>query len=388
MIRTLLVFTLVLGSAAYTAVADGSGEITELAQHAQASPDVSPNLDAGLALDDDEPLGNAEAEEINGGPSFRVTPRFRMDTRGMSGTEIKTKPELMAAEAELLISAGSRLDAAVQVPLATSMKGRGKDMHFGNAYAVIKGNIGQPSYKLGQFVIPFGNLADYETHTRILQTLYPYSLGIRIDRGLQIDGFLGRDTEFALSATTGNGPGRGRNDGSYAFVARAARRMMVGDDDVKIGFSTLRGRLPVFSVMSDPLMDGREAMLQDVTTGMTVPQSDPMGFADKTRYAVDVEYYRGIDLVRAEAVIGTDNGKSVGGYWLQIEHPFNYKTSLAGLFGRWNQAHGNWRNIGVGLEHKLQDARILRLALERRRASDMGMSMNMNMATLQYLTEF
>lgn len=331
---------------------------------------------------------SASAQEDAPARGIQITPRYRIDARMMGETAPGSKLELMGAEAEIFASFGDKVDAAVQIPIATSMSGRGKDMHYGNAYAVVKGRIGRPTVKVGQFVIPFGNLVDYETHTRILQTLYPYSLGIRIDTGLEVEGFIDSDTEYFISATTGNGPYRGDPDGGVVLTGRVARQMLLGDDDLKVGVSALRGRLPVFSVMTDPLMDGNNALLVDVASGMMVPQNDPRGFTSKARYAVDVEYYRGADLIRLELVSGTDHGEPAGGYWLQIEHPLSYKTAITGLVGGWNQAHGRWRNLGLGLEHKLSDTRIARLALERRKASEHGMSMRMNMLTMQFLTEF
>lgn len=331
---------------------------------------------------DEEPIDQEDPSN-----DIQITTVYRLDSR-MMGEGTPDEADIMAAEMEIYASFGDSIDAAFQTPGYTAMKGRGKGMHFGNAYAVFKRKIGEPTYKVGQFVIPFGNLADYETHTRILQTLYPYSLGIRIDPGVEIEGFLDEDTEFEVSATFGNGPYRRDIDGNKVITARVARRMMVGNNDLKVGVSALRGQLPVFSLMTDPLMDGNNAKLVDTRTGMLVDQFDSAGFADKTRYAVDLEYYLGIDLIRAELVRGTDNGKSVGGYWLQIEHPLSYKTALIGQGSGWNQSSGKLRSYALGLEHKLEDNRIMRLAYERRNASEHGMDMRMNMFTVQYLLEF
>lgn len=338
--------------------------------------------------DDVEVIQQEEAvQQEDSSSNLQINTVYRLDSR-MMGEGAPDEADIMSAEMEIYASFGHSIDAAFQTPGYTAMKGRGKGMHFGNAWVMLKRNIGEPTYKLGQFVIPFGNLVDYETHTRILQTLYPYSLGIRIDPGLMIEGFIDQDTEFAVSGTLGNGPYRRDIDGNKVITARIARRMMVGDNDLKIGVSALKGRLPVFSLMTDPLMDGNDAELVDVDTGHFVGQFDPAGFADKTRYGVDVEYYLGIDLIRAELVRGTDNGKSVGGYWLQVEHPLSYKTAVIGQIAAWKQSSGKLRNYALGIEHKLEDNRIMRAAYERRNASEHGMDMRMNMFTVQYLLEF
>ncbi len=184
--------------------------------------------------------------------------------------------------------------------------------------------------KVGQFVIPFGTLADYETHTRVFQSLYANSLGIRIDPGVEVDGYLG-DAEYQISVTNGNGPFRSDIDGNKVVVARIVKTLQVGEDDLKVGLSALTGRLPVFSLVGDPLMDGTSAALVNLRTSEAVGQNDRAGFAEKTRYAVDIEYYRGIDLIRAEFVAGEDDGRSANGQWIQVEHPLSYKTSLIGL---------------------------------------------------------
>ncbi|MBI2843577.1 MAG: hypothetical protein HYX78_09265 [Armatimonadetes bacterium] len=330
----------------------------------------------------------AEAAETDNSRGIETVVKYRLDSRYMSQNEGESGLELMALEAEITAAIGDKIDAAVQVPLGSGMTGRGRGMHFGNAYFVFKGKIGKPTVKVGQFVVPFGNLPYYETHTRILQTLYPYSLGIRIDPGIEIEGFLDKDTEFQLAVTQGNGPFRGDIDGNKVLMARVSRQLQIGDDDVRIGLSALKGRLPVFSVMADPLMEGRGAKLVQIGTGMLVEQDDPEGFADKTRYAVDFEWYKGIDLIRGELVFGNDQGRSANGQWLLFEHPLSYKTSVVAQLARWKQFSGDWKGWAVGLEHKLRDDRIARVAFEQRRANEMGMGMTMNMLTAQYIIEF
>lgn len=318
--------------------------------------------------------------------SLQYSLKYRLDTRLM-GDQL----DIMAAEVEAFGSYGQHLDFGLQVPLVTSMTGRGRGMHFGNEYVILKGKIGQPTIKAGQFVIPFGNLADYETHSRIFQPLYANSLGVRIDPGIEVDGYLG-DAEYQVAVTNGNGPFKGDIDGNKVITARISKKLQVGDDDLEIGISALKGRLPVFSLLNDPLMDGSDAMLINVRNDERVGQNDPSGFADKTRYGLDAEYYRGIDLIRAEVVVGSDDGHGANGQWIQVEHPLNYKTSVIGMLGRWQQSTGSFAGWGIGVEHNLQDNKTLRVAYQNRRINerlqDMPMKMSMPMFTMQYLVEF
>jgi hypothetical protein len=351
---------------------------------------------AGAALSgESDPSGMSDRSEQ---PESRLQyqTRYRLDSRFMGNSE-SSSADIMAAEAEISGSYGSKLDFGLQIPLATAMEGRGRDMHFGNAYVLLKGKLRQPTLRAGQFVIPFGNLADYETHTKTFQSLYPNSLGIRIDQGVEAEGYLG-EAEYQLAVTNGNGPYRSDIDGNKVVTARVSRRFEMGDDDLKVGVSALKGRLPVFSLMDDPLMDGNDARLVNIDTGEAVGQNDRSGLADKTRFGVDLEYYRGIDLIRAELVTGSDNGRSVNGQWVQVEHPLSYKTSIIGLLQRWEQSTGSFTGWGIGVEHKVRDNRIWRVSYENRRVKEslmdpmmgdlMPMKMSMPMFTVQYLVEF
>ena len=110
------------------------------------------------------------------------------------------------------------------------------------------------------------------------------------------------------------------------------------------------------------------------------------------------EYYKGIDLIRAEFVTGSDDGRSANGQWLQVEHPLNYKTSVVGMLERWQQSTGRFTGWGIGLEHKLEENMTLRVAYQNRSIKQslrdpmmgdiMPMRMSMPMLTAQYIAEF
>ncbi|MBI3944479.1 MAG: hypothetical protein HY321_01020 [Armatimonadetes bacterium] len=313
----------------------------------------------------------AEAGEDGGGRGKSYAIRYRLDVRPMAGSD-PAKLEVMAAEAEVTGEAGEHVEYAIQIPAYTAMKGRGKEMHFGNLYAIFRRNLGEPTLKVGQFVIPFGNLVNYETHTRPVQTLYRYSLGVRIDPGAELEGFLNKDTEFQLAVTTGNGSFRKDNNANKVVTARVSRTFELGDNELRLGVSALRGKLPVFSLMSDPVMGSGEVL----------------EFSMKNRVGLDAEYYRGPYLVRAELVGGDDNGRGAYGHWVQLSVPLSYKTSIDVGTERWKQFSGKLSGNWIGIEHKLTDNRILRLALQSADASEGAHPMSMTMITGQLLVEF
>ncbi|GEM_PF-1309949 len=392
----LLAASMLVATAGIASAEDTDPTEDDVPASTEIAADDAASAEEPTVSDESDQFSEESDADADTGKKLQYQTLYRLDSRYMGDSDA-SKADIMAGEIEVNGSYGDKVDFAVQVPLATGMEGRGKDMHFGNAYAVIKGKIKQPTVKIGQFVIPFGNLADYETHTRIFQTLYPNSLGVRIDPGVEVEGYLG-DAEYLVAVTNGNGPWRKDIDGNKVVTARVSKRFQIGDDDLKVGVSALKGRLPVFSLMDDPLMDGKDAKLVDVRRSHAVSQNDPSGFADKTRYGVDFEYYKGIDLIRGEVVFGSDDGRSVNGQWLQYEHPLNYKTSLIGMVERWQQSTGSFIGWGVGVEHKLNDNRTVRVAYQNRRIKEslhdpvmgdtMPMRMNMPMLTLQYLVEF
>src|SRR4030043_780063 len=73
------------------------------------------------------------------------------------------------------------LTVATQIYIAGTMHGWAKSMHQGIAHLNIPNGIGKPSIKIGQQVIPFGLLTWYDTHGRVFQNPYAFTIGQRID---------------------------------------------------------------------------------------------------------------------------------------------------------------------------------------------------------------
>lgn len=296
-------------------------------------------------------------------------------TRGMS----------MAAELEstATISNGSRdlLDLAVQYPYYTQMRGvdgRGEDMHFFNAYGVFKLGLGKPSIRFGQFVVPFGNLPYYETHTLPLQSLYPQSLGFRIQRGVSFDGFV-RAYDYSVAAMGA--------DGTREVVGRVARRFDLPNGIFTVGLSALYGQhVQRFSTLLDPLMD-------DALPGMPLSQS--VDSAHKIRIALDAEYGMGRDLLRAELVTGRDIHVStantdglVDGQFLQWNRAlFSDKNELMFQLARWEQSAGTRLGLGASYGRKLREYFTARVSVERSLGRTPDMRRNETNFTLQLICD-
>ncbi len=248
----------------------------------------------------------------------------------------RTESNLMALELEstATLNNGKRdvLDLALQWPYFTQMEGvdgRGKSMHFFNAYGIYKLGLGKPNIRFGQFVIPFGNLPYYETHTRPMQSLFPQSLGLRIERGVSLEGFKG-SYDYWLAAMGG--------DHSREGMARVSRRFDVSRGSIVAGVSGLYGRdMPRFSVLLDPQMD--DALEEQ-------PISDSMNTTDKFRGALDLEINLGKELIRAEIVAGRDDDGLVNGQFIQWSHALKGEREVALQAARWDQQDGHRMRFG------------------------------------------
>lgn len=297
-----------------------------------------------------------------------------LDLRAHFGSGVDTHTEIMASELNIRFSVNKNDEELVAVAMSpnlkTDMSGPGRRMHFSNYYTIWNFGVDKPKLQLGQFVIPFATLAEYDTHPLILQTPYARTLGVRIDRGLAVFG-THNDTDYQFSLTTGDG--RRRTDGSYAANLRLARDYTSGNDAYRIGLSLLEGRqMPVFhlSPMSMPHTGGMHMEPERV---------------DKRRVAVDVDWLHGIDNIRAEFVAGWDDGKFVHGQWISYNHPFSYDFDVTLAADRWQQRNGKVQGLGISLHRRIDELSGVRVAYEPRRAyPDMGPAESIGAVTVQY----
>ncbi|MHB0935769.1 MAG: hypothetical protein ACYDCO_13375 [Armatimonadota bacterium] len=350
-----------------------------------------PSEDTEEDAEEEEPAGEeTSGEEPQGWRISNWKVDGRLDYRLMNMREpgmTTTTGELMAAEIETTATISNKdrdiLDLAVQFPYVTQMEGiddRGKQMHFGNAYGIYKFGLGKPNVRFGQFVVPFGNLPYYETHTRPLQSLYPESLGVRIDRGVSLEGMAG-EYDYSIAAMNGNGA-RGDNNGSPVGITRASRRFDLESGTLTAGVSALYGKdMPRFSTLVDPLMDDEEML-----DGMLM---DPaVDFTDKSRVALDAEYSAGQNLWRAELIAGRDGDGAVNGQFLQWNRTLDEKHEVTLQATRWEQPGGTRTRLGVGGERKLDQYSTIRLYAERALGHTPMEDRNSTIVGIQYLREF
>ena len=281
---------------------------------------------------------------------------YRLDTRASAGGS-EPVAQLGGLEAEYVGSYGRKWEFAGQVPLGSQFSSRGRGMHFGSLFFVRKWRLGAPTVKFGQFVVPFSNLTSYDVHNRLIQSLFRYSLGVRIDPGVEAEGYLPGGGEWQLAVTTGNGPYRWDRDGSPLVTGRVSHKFESGGNALKLGLSGAAGRLPVFSVAGEPVSaDGAKVL----------------GWADKRRLALDAEVERGVDVFRFEAVAGTDDGRAARGLWAGWTRPLSAKNSLEAAVEGWRQPEREGRLWGawLGGERRLDGARTARAALRWSRSRE------------------
>jgi len=223
-------------------------------------------------------------------------PRFMYDEMGVGF-------ELMGAEGNIQAQVtGETRDivtALIQVRAGGAMSGWTSGFHFGQAYALFPLGLSLPTIKVGQAVIPFGLLADYDIHAQIVQTPFARTLGLRLDPGLGVLGVLGH-FDYRLWLSNGNGPDMMDNDRGKVVTARVAPRFLLGDADVTLGLSGLAGSLPYWSLDSlDRMVEG------------------PRFYASKYRLGLDNSVDWGPLTVRLEGIVGQDGiaastGRTVG----------------------------------------------------------------------------
>lgn len=212
-------------------------------------------------------------------------PRLMYDAMGSSF-------ELMGAEGniEAQVTGETRdiATALIQVRAAGAMSGWTSGFHFGQAYALLPLGLSLPTIKVGQAVIPFGLLANYDIHGQIIQTPFAKTLGLRLDPGLGVLGALGQ-LDYRLWLSNGNGPDMMDNDKGKVVTARVAPRFLLGDAEMAPGLSGLIGSLPYWSLDSLPEM-----------------VEGPRLYASKYRLGLDNTVDWGPSTIRLEAVAGRD----------------------------------------------------------------------------------
>ncbi len=258
-------------------------------------------------------------------------PRFMYDQMGSSF-------ELMGAEGNIQaqVTSDTRdiLTALIQVRAGGAMSGWTSGFHFGQAYALFPLGLSRPTIKVGQAVIPFGLLADYDIHTQIIQTPFARTLGLRLDPGLGVLGVLGQ-LDYRLWLSNGNGPDMMDNDRGKVVNARVAPRFLLGDADVTLGLSGLVGSLPYWSLDSLPLMD-----------------EGPRSYTVKYRLGLDNTTDWGPLTLRLEGIAGKDSALAqplVFGYYGEARYAVTRWLEPLVAYDGFHTPEGSARTFSVGL---------------------------------------
>lgn len=209
-----------------------------------------------------------------------------------------------------------------------------RESHFYYTYAQIKGPMGKINFRVGRYILPFGLLTYYDTERLLLQTLEKQSLGIKTDVGAQVFGYFG-DFDYALSLSNGVGRYWKDIDDNKLVIAR----MGLNWEDTRIGLSYLNGR--IFTPMT------REFPFESYTY--------------KQRVAFDIEHYYDLFTFRSELLYGSEEGRSVGGGFLEVDYSIFPSLDL-------NLKYAVWNNIttkhypGIGFSYNFLTGAYIRFA--------------------------
>jgi hypothetical protein len=226
-------------------------------------------------------------------------------------------------------------------------------------YLQYKGPLGKWNIRAGHYILPFGLLFEYDTERLILKTLEPLSLGIKLDTGIELLGFLG-NFDYAVSLSQGAGRNRLTDiDNDKIITARIGWQ----GEDISIGISGLTGE-----VLTDKGSIIRKEIWQNT-------------FYEK-RLGLDITKYMGPLITRVELLIGEDSDESVGGGLLKTDYALTSKIELNLKYAHWQRSGG--RNFaGAGFSYELSKGLFLRIADEHQFGKE-----DENVATFQTYFEW
>jgi hypothetical protein len=176
----------------------------------------------------------------------------------------------------------------------------------------------------GQFVLPFGLAAVYDTPLQPIQPLYEKSLGLRVDTGAMLEGSYG-PYRYYVAVTTGSGPNRSDFDHDKVVVARLESifRTQAETGRLQVGGSLLTGRGPVTAFNTQLPASGTSAARQ---------------FIDKTRMSADVIYQLEKLQARGEIVFGADDQNPVWGYFAEGNYAITGRVTGVSMLRSWKFA--------------------------------------------------
>ena len=263
-------------------------------------------------------IAGAETKtSLNGG----LYPQFIVNAAGSSFFA-------MAGEADITARFSTKTrdiaSAALQLWASSMMNDWTMGMHYGQAYVLVPLGLRLPTLKIGQAVIPFGLLADYDTHSQIIQTPYARTLSLRIDPGVGFQGDLAR-IFYSFWVSNGNGPYALDNDAGKVFSARVAPKFLLGDAEATLGISGLAGSLPYWRLDSMMhMMDG------------------PHAYRQKYRFALDNTTDWGPLTLHLEGVAGKDGVQTTNDKGQTTNSWALLGTTVYGYYVEGRYAVTNW----------------------------------------------
>lgn len=250
---------------------------------------------------------------------------------------------------------GDRLIVVGQLDIDNNFE----DMRSYQTYLQYKGPLGRWNIRVGHYILPFGLLSDYDTERLVLQSFELLSLGIKLDTGINVLGFIGA-FDYAISISQGVGRNRLADADENKLVTG---RISWQGEDMRIGLSTLIGRV---------LVD-EDSSLRDEAGSSSIYEK---------RLGLDIAKYVGPLVLRGELLIGEDENNTVGGGLLLAGYALSPKLEINLKYAHW-QKDGNRNFIGAGFTFSMGSGLFLRLADEYQ----FGME-NKNVVTAQIYYEF
>jgi hypothetical protein len=224
--------------------------------------------------------------------------------------------------------------------------------------------------RAGQFVLPFGLIAVYDTPLQPIQPLYERALGLRLDVGVMLEGDYG-PYHYAASLTRGTGPNRQDEDSSGVLTFRLSRVIFaqIGKwrfGELQVGGSLLSGRLPVTDFSTELPPSG--------FTGANTADA----YIKKTRFAADAIYTYGPFLGRGEIIFGSDDDEPVWGYFTEGNYTFIPRWTAVAYGRRWNfpQKPERAQTFGIGLNYNPAKDWVIRSLFEYEEQIPAGTDIN------------
>lgn len=243
--------------------------------------------------------------------------------------------------------------------------------HYGDKYFVLKGPKGKINFKIGKFVVPFGNLQYYVSHLLILQPMFQRSLGLREDIGIEIGGYF-KDYEYDLSFTNGRHDGKISFKNEGLFIGRIGR----SDGDLRYGLSLLSGGAP----------EG------DYMIGMMMKEEEKVNFVHKNRLGFDIQYPYREFTIRGEVIFGRDENINVGGFYLGGDYELTPKILASLKMNYWDpnlKAKDYIIDAGLGLSYRINKYITPRITYEESWSKDAeGMNKSIGLFSAQLNLNF